>query len=107
MAENSQLRVALVGTKTNSTVAALNPTELRWIFTGGEVKFPNRYLFVEGVTVLHAIETAGGLTDQGSTAKVQLRRKNQQPVDLDLEQMLLGKAQDPQLQPDDVVFVTR
>jgi len=93
--------------KSNSANPFPNQAPERWLFTGGEVKFPNRYLFVEGSTVLRAIAAAGGITDQGSMANVQLRRKNQQPLVLDLQQMLAGKAEDPQLQPDDVVFVPR
>ena len=53
-------------------------TEERFYFVGGEVKVSNRQLYFGEMTVLRAIDTAGGFTDFANRKKIELRRANGQ-----------------------------
>jgi polysaccharide export outer membrane protein len=44
-------------------------------FITGEVKKPDAYKYEEGVTVIKAITTAGGLTDKASSGRIRIIRK--------------------------------
>lgn len=57
-------------------LTAVVRAEDRWFFVGGEVRTPNRYQLVGELTVLRAIETAGGFTDYAKRTKIELRREN-------------------------------
>ena len=81
------------------------------VFVGGAVKTPNVYEVPrnEPVTVLKAITLAGGTTDRAAEKKVQILRTdadgNRTTYLVDLRKIKRGKAEDPILQKDDVVFV--
>ncbi len=51
-------------------------TEGRCYFVGGEVKIPNRQAYQGDMTVLRAIDTAGGFTDFANKKNIELRRAN-------------------------------
>jgi protein involved in polysaccharide export with SLBB domain len=53
-------------------------TEERFYFVGGEVKIPNRQIYMGDMTVLRAIDTAGGFNDFADRTKIELRRANGQ-----------------------------
>ena len=79
-----------------------------WFYVGGEVRNPNRYIYSGELTVLKAIQTAGGFTEYAKRSKVQVTRANgrkEKPVDC-------GKAlKNPKLDlpifPGDQVHVDR
>jgi len=48
----------------------------RFFSVGGEVRNPNRQIYVDRMTVLGAIDTAGGFTDFSNKKKVKLTRPN-------------------------------
>ena len=56
--------------------AAVKTAEFRYYFVGGEVKIPNRQVYQGDMTVLRAIDTAGGFTDFASKKNIELRRAN-------------------------------
>jgi len=56
--------------------AAVKTAENRFYFVGGEVKIPNRQVYQGDMTVLRAIDTAGGFTDFASRKNIELRRAN-------------------------------
>jgi polysaccharide export outer membrane protein len=51
-------------------------TDERFYYVGGEVRVPNKQLYMGEMTVLRAIDTAGGFTDFAKKARVELRRAN-------------------------------
>jgi len=51
-------------------------TEERVYFVGGEVKIAGRQPYIGDMTVLRAIDTAGGFTDFANRKKIELRRSN-------------------------------
>ena len=92
---------------TRALTVTLTREEL-WFFVGGEVRNPNRYIYSGELTVLKAIQTAGGFTEYARRGKVQVTRANghkEKPVDC-------GKAiKNPRLDlpifPGDQVYVDR
>lgn len=50
--------------------------EERFYFVGGEVRQPNRQVYASGITVLQAIDSAGGFTEFANKRTVILRRVN-------------------------------
>jgi polysaccharide export outer membrane protein len=50
--------------------------EDRVVYVGGEVKVPQRLLYLGDLTVARAIDTAGGFTDFANRKKIELRRAN-------------------------------
>jgi polysaccharide export outer membrane protein len=56
--------------------ASVKTAEFRYYFVGGEVKIPNRQIYQGDMTVLRAIDTAGGFTDFASRKNIELRRAN-------------------------------
>jgi len=77
----------------------------------GQVRTPKSVPFREGMTVLDAIEAAGGLTEAASPNKATITRKNPQGqevrIKLRLKELLYkGKRlEDVPLQPGDFIFV--
>jgi protein involved in polysaccharide export with SLBB domain len=81
--------------------------EERYVFIGGEVSFPNRYILTNALTVLSAIQSASGLTVFGDRTKVRLIRNNETLATLDLGEIENGTVVDPILQHNDQVIVPR
>lgn len=81
------------------------------IFVGGAVNNPNMFEIPksEPVTVLKAITLAGGTTPRAAEKKVQIIRTDSSGKRVSLvvnyRKVRRGKAEDPVLKPDDVVFV--
>ena len=82
------------------------------VFIGGEVGKAAAVKYVEGMTALQAIQSAGGFNDKASYENVILMRRGQegyQGYRLYLKSALSGDdfTQDVALQPNDVVFVPK
>jgi protein involved in polysaccharide export with SLBB domain len=82
------------------------------VYVGGEVGGPKALKYSDGLTVLGAIQSAGGFNDKASRQNVVLLRKNGDKYDgyrLYLESAMTGEdySQNVMLQPDDVVFVPK
>ena len=57
--------------------------KIKVFYVTGEVKRPGQYTFMKGMTVLHAISTAGGFTEKAAKKKVKtVREKDGKKVDL-------------------------
>jgi polysaccharide biosynthesis/export protein len=69
-------------------------------FILGEVKAPHEYPLTSGMTVGEALSAAGGLTDRGSSHRIEIRRPTG-PKQFDLLHVKLG---DP-VEPNDLVIV--
>lgn len=82
-------------------------TEERFFYLGGEVKVPNRQLYYGSVTVLRAIETAGGFTDFAKRTKIQLRRATGEILIVNALKAEKDPTLDPQVLPNDHITVPR
>jgi len=84
----------------------------RNVFVLGEVTKPGRYDFGTGDRVMHAIATAGGMTEKARENSIILMRREPDGLDhayrLDFSQVMTQVApRDIYLQPGDVVFVPK
>jgi len=79
----------------------------QYIYVGGEVKQPNRYLYQGTMTVLTAIQTAGDFTDFANKAKVKLTRSNGQSQVVNCKHLLQDPSQDIPIYPGDRIYVPR
>src|SRR5216684_972118 len=80
------------------------------VYVAGDVRMPGGFVMENGndITVLKAIALAQGTNPNAALNATRLIRKTPEgpkDVPLDLKKILAAKAPDPQLQPDDVVFV--
>jgi protein involved in polysaccharide export with SLBB domain len=80
-------------------------TEERVYFVGGEVRVPNRQLYQDGVTVLRAIDTAGGFTDFAKRSNIELRRENGQIIKVNWDKAMKDPKLDPTVHPNDQIIV--
>ena len=80
-------------------------TEERFYFVGGEVKIPARQPYLGEMTVLRAIDTAGGFTDFADRDHIELRRQNGAPQIVKWSKIIKGKESDPQVFPNDQITV--
>jgi protein involved in polysaccharide export with SLBB domain len=80
-------------------------TEERVYFVGGEVRTPNRFLYVSELTVLRAIDTAGGFTDFANKKNIELRRANGQNHRLNWHEAMKDSRRDLPVYPNDQIIV--
>jgi protein involved in polysaccharide export with SLBB domain len=105
-----QLAQAIEGTYrsnkifTNPTVTILMQPTARFVNVGGAVRAPNRIPFTEDITLLSAINAAGGFNDFADQKHVRLLRGNSAKV-YDIRQFRRDPSLDPKLQPGDRVEV--
>lgn len=78
----------------------------RFFYGGGELRSPGRFPWTKDITLLKAINTAGGFTDFANRARVELTRgKDKQTFDCnDLRQ---HPEKDLPIQPGDSIYVPR
>ncbi len=81
-------------------------TTVRFFYVGGEVRAPGRYNWSDDVTLLKAINTAGGFSDYANRTKVELARGKDKRV-YDCEQLRQHPDQDVSVQPGDSIYVAR
>ena len=80
------------------------------VYVVGDVHMPGGYIMENGndITVMKAIALAQGTNPNAALNAARLIRKTPEgpkDVPLDLKKIMAAKAPDPQVQPDDVVFV--
>ena len=80
-------------------------TDERVYFVGGEVRIPNRQFFQEGITVLRALDTAGGFTDFANRKNIELRRENGEIIKIDWKKAMKNPKLDPVVYPNDQIIV--
>jgi protein involved in polysaccharide export with SLBB domain len=79
---------------------------VRFFYVGGEVRAPGRYNWSEDMTLLKAINTAGGFTDYANRGKVEVARGKGKRV-LDSEELRQHPERDIPIQPGDSIYVAR
>ncbi len=84
--------------------------EDRVYYVGGEIKGggTGRQLYVDGTTVTKAIQSAGGLSDFANHHNIKLiRASTGQVITVDYDKALENPADDPHVDPNDQVNVSR
>jgi len=81
--------------------------DLRVYFVGGEVRLPNRQTYAGDMTVLRAIDTAGGFTDFANRKKIELRRANGKSFTINAEKARKDLKLDLPVYPNDQVWVPK
>ena len=89
---------AVLQTLRSSDAIFVPPAEQFYI--AGEVHAPAQYRLDAGMTLLQAIARAGGVTDKGSTSRVQIKRRGPKGAYI----LISGKPGEL-IQPDDVITV--
>jgi protein involved in polysaccharide export with SLBB domain len=79
----------------------------RFYSVGGEVRSPNRYVWTPGMTVLRAIDTAGGFTDFSNKRKVIVTRANGKQEIEDCKKAVNKPQLDLTIYPNDKIFVKK
>ena len=89
---------------TNPTITILMQPSARFVNVGGAVKMPARIPFTEDITLLTAINAAGGFNDFADQKKVRLLRGNEVKI-FDVRQSRRDPSLDVRLQPGDRIEV--
>jgi polysaccharide export outer membrane protein len=84
------------------TVNVVMPQQ--FIFVDGEVKSPNRYQLVAGMTLLQAVSAAAGTTEFANPEKVQLIRGGSNTI-YNIRELRKTPEKDPPLEAGDRIFV--
>jgi protein involved in polysaccharide export with SLBB domain len=79
----------------------------RFYSIGGEVKTPNRYVYVGGTTVIKAIQAAGDFSDFAKRTKVVLTRADGKKITVNCDKALRDPRLDPPVYPGDSIHVPR
>jgi protein involved in polysaccharide export with SLBB domain len=90
-------------------VITLHPNVTRYIYIGGEVKFPGEKTFRRGLTLMQAVIAAGGLTQKSKVAE--LARDDGKgflvATRVSLNEIQSGRTVDPLLKPGDRITILR
>ncbi|MGH8092814.1 MAG: polysaccharide biosynthesis/export family protein [Chthoniobacterales bacterium] len=89
---------------TNPTITITMQSQTRFVNVGGAVRAPTRVPFTEDLTLLAAINAAGGFNDFADQKRVRLLRGNEAKV-YDVRQFRREPGLDPKLQPGDRIEV--
>jgi protein involved in polysaccharide export with SLBB domain len=89
---------------TNPTITILMQPSSRFVNVGGAVRSPSRVQFTEDMTLLTAINAAGGFNDFADQKRVRLLRGSEVKI-FDVRQFRRDPSKDVRLQPGDKVEV--
>jgi polysaccharide export outer membrane protein len=89
------------------TVTVKQQDSTRWYYVDGEVRLPNRQMYISRITVLKAIATAGGFTDFANKKKVKLTRLDGRTQIVNCPKALDNPSLDPEVYPGDKIHVPR
>jgi polysaccharide export outer membrane protein len=89
------------------TVSVLPKSETQFYFVDGEVKLPNRQVYLSRTTVLKAIASAGGFTDFASKGNVTLTRVDGRTVKVNCKKAQMDPRLDLEIFPGDKIWVPR
>jgi protein involved in polysaccharide export with SLBB domain len=89
---------------TNPTITIMMQPQARFVNIGGAVRTPSRVPYTEDMTLLTAINAAGGFNDFADQKRVRLLRGNDAKI-FDVRQFRKDPSQDPKLNPGDKIEV--
>ncbi len=92
----------------NMTVTVKPVNESRIFYIGGEVRVPGRQMYVPGITVYKAIQSAGYFTDFANQKKVKLiRADGKGTITIDIKKVIRNASKDVEVYPNDTIHVPR
>lgn len=92
----------------NMTVTVRPASETRIFYVGGEVRQPGRQMYVPGITVFRAIQSAGYFTDFANQRKVRLTRADgKTTITVDCKKVMKDPSKDVEVYPNDTIIVLR
>lgn len=92
----------------NMTVTVRPVNESRIFYVGGEVRAPGRQMYLPGITVMKAIQSAGYFTDFANRKKVKLTRADgKKTYTIDCKKVLRDASKDIEVYPNDTIIVPR
>jgi len=83
------------------------PASLSIVSVTGEVRYPGQYPFPANVTIVKAIQLAGGFTESASSKRVRLIREDGQTFVVNCDKAAKAEKLDLPLYPGDIVLVER
>ena len=89
------------------TVSVRHQPQSQFYFVGGEVKRPDRQVYIGRMTVLKAIQSAGDFTDFARKSKVQLTRADGRTFHINWYKAQKDPKQDLEVFPGDTITVFR
>jgi len=81
--------------------------EERMFYVGGQVRSPNRYVFLGEMTVLGAIKVAGDFTEFAKRTAVKVTRADSTEIVVDCKKALKNSKFDVPVYPGDSIYVPR
>jgi len=100
----ADIRVKYVPGLFQNFTAIVTPQE-RVYYVGGQVRAPGRQPYIGEVTVLRAIETAGGFTDFARRSNIEVRRQNGTVQRVNWNKINQNPKLDLQIFPNDYIIV--
>lgn len=92
----------------NMTATVRPVNESRIFYVGGEVRSPGRQMYIPGITVLKAIQSAGYFTDFANQKKVRVTRADgKTSLIMDCKKALKDPSKDMEVYPNDTIIVPR
>lgn len=79
--------------------------EERYYFVDGQVRMPGQKPYLTEMTVLRAIQTAGGFTEYANRGKVQVTRADKRQDTVDCKKALRNPRYDLPIYPGDSIYV--
>ena len=89
---------------TDSTITIKVPTQVRFVNVGGDIRSPRRVEFTPDLTVLSAINAAGGFTEFADPTKVRLVRDGHASL-INIKEVRKDPSKDPLLKPGETIEV--
>lgn len=91
------------------TVTIKKKDQTQFYYVGGDVRTPNRQIYIGKMTLTKAIQSAGDFTDFANKRKVILTRPDGRSATYDCKKILTNpsKNHDPEVFPGDKIFVPR
>ena len=79
----------------------------RYFYVGGEVRGANKYSWVEGMTIVKAIQNAGYFTDYAKRTKVRITRQDGKTFTVDYDKAIVDPSRDVPIYPGDSITVPK
>jgi polysaccharide export outer membrane protein len=89
------------------TVTITREVQTLFYYLDGEVKAPNRQIYISRITVLKAIASAGGFTEYAKKKAVKLTRLDGRKITVNCVKALDDPSLDLEVYPGDKIYVPR
>lgn len=89
---------------TNPSITVNVPNQARFVNIGGDVKSPQRVSFTPDLTLMGAINAAGGFTEYADQKKVRLMREGEVTI-VNVLEIQKDPSKDPRMKPGDTISV--